>query len=414
MNAFTAVFLLFLAGSTAGLWYLATRQLAALRHHRHQVPTAFRNTVTLEDHQRAADYNSAQVRLERLDLLLGAGLLLLWTLGGGLNIIDNAWRALAWGPVATGVGVILSAFLIMGLLDLPVDLYRTFIIEQRFGFNRVTPRLYAVDTLKKAALSVAIGTPVAAVILVLMDSAGATWWWWGWGVWMSFVALMLWAYPEFIAPLFNDFKPLDDEQLRTRITGLLERSGFKSGGIFVMDGSRRSSHGNAYFTGFGAKKRIVFFDTLLASLSHKEITAVLAHELGHFKHRHVQKRLAWMALGSLAGFALLGWACGADWFFRGLGVERPSAHMALLLFLLISPSFTAVLRPLSSHWQRQHEFEADEYAARCSNPEDLIRALVKLYEENAATLTPDPCYSAYHDSHPPAPLRIRRLQSMAV
>jgi STE24 endopeptidase len=303
----------------------------------------------------------------------------------------------------------LSAMIIMSLLDLPFSLYHTFVVEQRFGFNRSTPAIFVSDLIKQAMLLFIIGGPLIALALWIMQASGGLWWLYVWAVWIAFTLIMFWAYPAIIAPLFNKFSPLEDESLRERIQALMEKCGFHSKGIFVMDGSKRSGHGNAYFTGFGSNKRIVFFDTLLESLEPAEIEAVLAHELGHFKLRHIQKRLLSTAALSLAALALLGWLAGKDWFYQGLGVSQPSAWMALLLFMLAMPVFTFFLQPLMALLSRKHEFEADAYAVRQSSGADLVHALVKMYRENASTLTPDPLYSAFHDSHPPAPVRIAHI-----
>jgi STE24 endopeptidase len=338
-------------------------------------------------------------------------LLLGWTLGGGLEWLDSSWRDAALQPLITGIAVIFSALLIMTVLDLPFSLYHTFVIEARFGFNRSTPAVFIADLLKNALLMVFIGGPVIALALWIMEASGGLWWLYLWAVWVVFTLVMFWAYPAVIAPLFNKFSPLDNEQLKQRIQALLDKCGFRSKGIFVMDGSKRSGHGNAYFTGFGGNKRIVFFDTLLESLNPTEIEAVLAHELGHFKLRHIQKRLLSTFALSLAALALLGWLAGEDWFYQGLGVSQPSPWMALLLFMLAMPVFTFFLQPLMSLLSRKHEFEADAYAVRQASGSDLIKALVKMYRENASTLTPDPLYSAFHDSHPPAPVRISHISA---
>ncbi len=411
-NGFTLAFLALLgAGTLLRLW-LAARQIRHVRAHRDRVPEAFADRIDLADHQRAADYTLARTRLGRWELLYDALLLLGWTLGGGLNLLDAAWRDLHWGPVATGTGVLLSAFLLMALLDLPFSLYATFGIEQRFGFNRTRPATFAGDLLKQMLLTLALGGPLIALVLWLMQVTGRYWWLWVWGVWTGFSLLMMWAYPAFIAPLFNRFTPLEDAGLRERIERLLARCGFTSRGIFVMDGSRRSGHGNAYFTGLGRNKRIVFFDTLLDSLEPDQIEAVLAHELGHFKRHHIRKRLITTALLSLVALAVLGWLIRNPAFFQGLGVAHPSNHMGLLLFLLLAPVAGVFLQPLASFVSRRHEFEADEFAARQTDARHLIEALVRLYRENASSLTPDPLYSAFHDSHPPAPVRVGHLHRL--
>ncbi|MEJ2685838.1 MAG: M48 family metallopeptidase [Gammaproteobacteria bacterium] len=406
MNAFTVVFVVAVGLSGLLQAWLARRHMAHIRARRNQVPEAFRDTIPLESHQKAADYTLARTRLGLVELVYGLALLLGWTLGGGLTLLDRLWLGAGLGPLATGVGVMASAFLIMGLLDLPFSAYQTFVLEQQFGFNRTRVGTFVADLLKEALLLLVIGVPLAALVLWLMAGAGSLWWVYVWAVWMGFSLLMMWAYPAFIAPLFNRFTPLQDEALENRIQTLLAKCGFRSQGIFVIDGSRRSGHGNAYFSGLGRNKRIVFFDTLLSSLEPNEIEAVLAHELGHFRLRHVQKRMVSMAIFSAAGLALLAWLMGQTWFYSGLGVDTPSTYMALLLFMLVAPTVGVFLQPLFSWLSRKHEFEADSYAASQANPKDLISALVKLYRENASTLTPDPLYSAFHDSHPPAPVRV--------
>jgi len=409
INEFTLLFLAALALMLALQWWLAQRQLHHVAAHRTAVPTAFATRISLADHQRAAAYTLARTRLARWEALYAGGLLLLWTLGGGLDLLDGLWRRADLPPLAGGVGLLLSALLLMGLLDLPLAWYRTFRLEQRFGFNHTTPATFVADLLKQALLAVLLGGPLIAVVLWLMAGAGTWWWLYVWLVWLGFGLLLLWAYPAFIAPLFNKFQPLQNAALRTRIERLLQRCGFAASGVYVMDGSRRSAHGNAYFTGLGRNKRIVFFDTLLDTLDEDEIEAVLAHELGHFHHHHVRRRMAASALFSLTGLALLGLLADAPWFYHGLGVTQPSLPMALLLFLLVVPVFTFFLHPLLTRRMRRHEFEADAFAAQQSDAAYLIRALVKLYQGNASTLTPDPLYSAFHDTHPPAPVRIAHL-----
>ncbi len=345
--------------------------------------------------------------------MVGSLLLLAWTLGGGLQFVQGIWDAMAleFDPLLIGTGFIFSVFLVSGILDMPFSIYRTFILENRYGFNSTTPARFIADLILKLALSLLLGAPIIWVILWLMRSAGDLWWLAAWGVWTGFTLLMSWAYPTLIAPLFNKFTPLENEDLRLRIQHLLDRCGFASNGIFVMDGSKRSSHGNAYFTGFGKSKRIVFFDTLLAHLDADEMEAVLAHELGHFKRRHILKGMLIMAISSMLGLALLGWLIQQPWFFNGLGVTTESNPMALLLFLMTAPIFSQFLNPLLARFQRKHEFEADDYAVEQTGAEPMISSLVKLYKENASTLTPDPLYSAFHDSHPPAPVRIAYLSN---
>ena len=409
MNLFTVVFLLALAAHTLVQLWLDARHVRHVARHRPAVPPAFENQIPLSAHQKAADYTIARTRFGMIETLIGALWLLVWTLGGGLQLVDQLWRAWGKSDLATGVAFLVSIFLLMAVLDLPAAIYRTFVIEQRFGFNRTKPATYVADLAKQSLLMLVLGVPLAALVLWLMAHAGSGWWFYVWLAWMGFSLLMLWVYPIVIAPLFNKFEPLNDSTLAARIGDLLKRTGFQSRGIFVMDGSRRSSHGNAYFTGFGRNKRIVFFDTLLKELDGGEIEAVLAHELGHFKRRHVIKRIVLMALLSLLGLAVLGWLIDKPWFYAGLGVSTPSLHAALMLFLMVAPLFTFLLQPATAWMSRQHEFEADEYAVQQADGRALVQALVKLYKENANTLTPDPLYSAYHDSHPPAPIRIAHL-----
>ena len=409
MHTFTLLFLIALAGSLALRFWLATRQLLHVRKYRDSVPDSFAGKVPLKDHHKAADYTITNTRIGMIALAYDSLLLLGWTLGGGLDWLDKNWLAAGLHPVITGVGVILSAMVIMTLLDLPFSLYHTFVIEERFGFNRSTLKVFIIDMLKNALLLAIIGVPMIALALWIMEASGGLWWFYVWAVWMAFTLVMFWAYPAVIAPLFNKFSPLDNDALKQRIQTLLDKCGFRSKGIFVMDGSKRSGHGNAYFTGFGSNKRIVFFDTLLESLSPEEIEAVLAHELGHFKLKHIQKRLLSTSALSLSALALLGWLAGQDWFYLGLGVSQPSTWMALMLFMMVLPVFTFFVQPVMSLLSRKHEFEADAYAVQQSSGADLIHALVKMYRENASTLTPDPLYSAFHDSHPPAPVRISHI-----
>ncbi len=410
---FTSVFLSFLAATLITRLWLGHRQAAHIGAHYDRVPAAFAERISLADHHRAANYSLARLRLGRVTLAWETLWLLLWTLGGGIALLDATWRGAGLGPITTGIAVIFTLALLSALLNLPFSLYQTFVIEERFGFNQTTLATWISDQFKSALLVVAIGAPLLAVILWLMSRAGASWWIYAWLIWMAFNLLMIWAYPVFIAPLFNRFTPLEDAGLRERIETLLQRCGFHSRGVFVVDGSRRSSHGNAYFTGFGRNKRIVFFDTLLESLSADEVEAVLAHELGHFKRHHIRKSLAISSLFSLGAFALLAWLMQSDWFYAGLGVEQPSTHAALILFVLILPVFGYFVSPLFSALSRKHEFEADEFAHSNSNYKALISALVNLYRDNASTLTPDPLHSMFYDSHPPASLRIDHLESLA-
>jgi len=409
MHPFSYVFIAALAAGTVLQLWLLRRQLRHVREHRDHVPERFAERVSLEQHQKAADYTLAKGATGFVELGLGLVLILGWTLGGGLDALAGLWNRLGWEPQLAGVGLFLSFSFIMAVIELPLTLWRTFRIEARFGFNRTTPRRFVLDRLLGLTLSVALGAPLIWVILTLMERAGDLWWLWAWAVWLSFVLLLSWAYPVLIAPLFNKFSPLQPGELRQRIEQLLHRCGFSSRGIFVMDGSRRSGHGNAYFTGFGRNKRIVFFDTLVEALKAEELEAVLAHELGHFKHRHLLKRLVTLALLSLLGLALLGWLMRQPWFFTGLGVGEPSKALALLLFMMVAPVFSVFFQPLGAYLSRRHEFQADAYAVSQSGSPALVQALVKLYRDNASTLTPDPIYSFFHDSHPPAPVRIAHI-----
>ncbi|HPQ94327.1 MAG: M48 family metallopeptidase [Thiothrix sp.] len=413
MQTFTLVFLLFLMASTLVQVWLSLRQKQSVQQHRTAVPDAFRDRITLEQHQKAADYTLARGRFGRVELCIGLAVLLAWTLGGGLEWLDQGWRAMGWGPLWTGTAVILSMTLIAGLIDLPSALYRTFVLETRFGFNQTSLQTFIADRAKGALLGLIIGVPLILFILWLMESAGRIWWLYAWVGLTTFSLLMTWAYPKFIAPLFNRFEPLQEGEVANRIDALLKRTGFNSKGVFVMDGSRRSAHGNAYFTGFGRNKRIVFFDTLLKHLTPAQIEAVLAHELGHFKRRHILKGMLLSMAMTFAGFAILAWLMQQGWFYTALGVSTPSTWMALILFMIASPVFTFFIAPLMARLSRRHEFEADEFAARQSSATELIAALVGLYRENASTLTPDPLYSAFYDSHPPAAIRIAHLQHCA-
>ena len=411
MNTFTTIFLITVfAGLALQLW-LAARQAEHIRGHAAAVPAAFADRISLQQHRKAANYSLARLGLERWDLALGTLVLLGWTIAGGLNWLDTAIATLGLTPPWGGVVLILATVLIGGLIDLPVSIWGTFGIEARFGFNRNTPLGFIKDKLLAVALTLVLGVPLVAVMLWLMASAGVYWWLWAWLVWMGFSLTLTWAYPIWIAPLFNKFQPLQDDSLRSRLEALLRRCGFRSNGMFIMDGSRRSSHGNAYFTGFGANKRIVFFDTLLDGLDDDEVEAVLAHELGHFKRRHVIKMLVVSALMSLLGLALLGWLSQQAWFYHGLGVERMTPALALALFMFVLPVFTVFISPLMARFSRRHEFEADDFAAEQTDPRHLISGLVKMYRDNASTLTPDPLYSAFYHSHPPAPVRIAHLSS---
>lgn len=412
MYSFTFIFIFMVVVTTGMQLWLSLRQARHVAAHRAKVPDEFADKISLAEHQKAADYTLAKGQFGRIQLLIGAVVLFLWTLGGGLEWLDTFWRSQGanWGTLAIGVAVIISFSLISGLIDLPASLYNTFVIEERFGFNKTTLKTFFTDMLKGAALSLIIGIPLILLVLWLMESAGDYWWLYAWLALTGFSILMMWAYPKFIAPIFNKFKPLEEGEVLERLNSLLKRTGFNSDGVFVMDGSKRSSHGNAYFTGFGKTKRIVFFDTLLKHLSPTQVEAVLAHELGHFKRKHVLKGMLLSISMTFIGFAILAWLMKQDWFYHALGVSHPSTYMALILFVLISPAFTFFIGPLMARWSRKHEFEADEFAARQSNAGELISALVSLYKKNAGTLTPDPLYSAFYDSHPPASIRIAHLK----
>ncbi len=394
-------------------YWLSLRQIRYVAQHRGQVPSAFAQTITLAAHQKAADYTIAKARLGLLELAIGAAVLLVWTLLGALSSLNQALLSWLGGGMLQQLALLTAFVLISALIDLPLTLYQTFVVEERFGFNKMTVKLWLLDLLKSSLMGAAIGLPVAALILWLMGAVGAWWWLWAWGVWMGFNLLLLLIYPTFIAPLFNKFVPLKDEALKARVTALMQRCGFAAKGLFVMDGSKRSAHANAYFTGFGASKRVVFYDTLLARLSAAEVDAVLAHELGHFKHKHVIKRIVLMFALSLLGFALLGWLATQAWFYTGLGVQpnlgAPNDALALLLFMLVVPVFSFFITPLFAHLSRRHEFEADVYAVAQTSGIDLATALLKLYEDNASTLTPDPVYVKFYYSHPAASERLDRI-----
>ena len=412
-NGFATLFLALLLLSLIVKTGLMRRQIRHVLACRNGVPQAFAESISLSSHQRAADYTAARMRLAMSEIAISALFVVVLTLGGGLQAIHDAWsEVFAPGSIVHGVALLSTLGVLGWLIDLPFVLIKTFVIEKRFGFNRMTPGLFAADTAREGLLAVLIGLPLLGVLLWLTAAMGSLWWLWVWAFWLSFNLLVMLIWPTFIAPLFNRFTPLADEALKARVEGLLSRCGFQSKGLFVMDGSRRSAHGNAYFTGFGASKRIVFFDTLLDKLNADEVEAVLAHELGHFRHRHIFKRLAVLAPVSLALLALLGWLIEQTWFFAGLGSTATDTATALALFFLVLPAFTFPLAPALSYWSRVHEFEADAYAAQQTHATDLVSALVKLYRDNASTLTPDPLYSRFFDSHPPAALRVARLQSL--
>jgi STE24 endopeptidase len=412
MQSFTTVFLLALMAHLVLRLWLAWRQVRFVSAYRAVVPAGFASVISPAEHARAADYAAAGERLDMVEAVYDTLVSLALTLGGGIAIA-GAWSStLAGDGVAAGTLHLLAVFAVLALIGLPFGIYRTFVLEQRFGFNRTRPGTFVADQLKGWALGLVLGGSMAACVLWIMAKAGSHWWLLGWLAWFGFSLVVTLAWPRVFAPLFNRFSPLEDASLRARIDALLERCDFRAKAVFVMDGSRRSSHGNAYFTGLGREKRIVFFDTLLGSLNPPQIESVLAHELAHFKLRHVPQRLVVGALLSLAGFALLGWLAGQDWFYAALGVPRPSDSAALLLFLVAAPAFTWLVSPLMAAWSRRHEFEADAFAATHSDARALAEALATLYKDNATTLTPDPLYSAFHDSHPPPAIRIGRLLAL--
>ena len=420
-SVFTVIFLVALAASLGIRFWLAARQIAHVRAHRDATPAAFAGRVEVAAHRKAADYTIAKQRLGIVETAVDAVVLVAITLGGGLAWLLTATEALAIAPLLRDLLLLAGVAVIGGAAALPFSGWRTFRLEERFGFNRTTLAVWLSDLVKGIAIAAVLGLPLAFVVLGLMQTAGAWWWLFAWAAWMAFQLLVLVLYPTVIAPLFNRFSPLPAGDARERIERLLTRCGFRTSGLFVMDGSKRSGHGNAYFTGFGRAKRVVFFDTLLTRLAPEEIEAVLAHELGHFRLRHVVKRVLWSAVLSLALLAMLAWLAQAPWFYGGLGIPEPALATAmsrpgaaLALFMLALPVFTFVLAPLSAAYSRRHEFEADAFAAEHASATALVAALIKLYEDNAATLTPDPLHSAFYDSHPPAAIRVARLQTLAV
>ena len=417
--ALTLAFAIALALSLVIRFWLASRQIRHVARHRSAVPAAFAGHITLAAHQKAADYTIAKTRFGLLELALGSAVLLGWTLLGGLDALNGALIDRMGGGMLQQL-VLLAAFaLISSLIDLPLTLYQTFVLEERFGFNKMTFKLWLADRFKSTLVGAAIGLPLAALVLWLMGASGHLWWLWAWCVWMGFNLLLMVVYPTVIAPLFNKFRPLEDAILKDRVTALMQRCGFSAKGLFVMDGSKRSAHANAYFTGFGAAKRVVFYDTLLSKLSPAEVDAVLAHELGHFKHKHILKRIIGMFALSLAGFALLGWLSVQGWFYTGLGVipnfhitgvaGAPNDALALLLFLLVMPVFSFFITPVFAQMSRRDEFQADAYAVAQTSGADLRTALLKLFEDNASTLTPDPVFAKFYYSHPPASERLARM-----
>jgi STE24 endopeptidase len=409
----TLAFAGFLLAGVAVKFWLASRQIRHVARHRDRVPPAFAEIVPLSAHQKAADYTVTKARLGMLELAFGAVVLLGWTLLGGLDALNQMLIAWLGSGMVQQLALVGAFILIGGLLDLPFTLYQTFVIEERFGFNKMTFKLWLSDLAKGLAIGIALGLPLIWVVLWLMGAGGDAWWLYAWAVLVVYQLFVMWIAPNFIMPLFNKFEPLQDETLKARVTRLMERCGFAAKGLFVMDGSKRSGHANAFFTGFGATKRVVFFDTLLAQLNHEQMEAVLAHELGHFKHRHIPKLMATSFAMSLVGFALLGWLSAQTWFYTGLGVRPnlsgPNDALALLLFLLAVPVFSFFISPLTARLSRKHEFEADAYAVQQTSGRDLSTALLKLYEDNASTLTPDPVFVKFYYSHPPASERLARM-----
>lgn len=417
-NIVTAAFALTLCVGLLLRMWLASRQIRHVAQHRDAVPDAFAQTVSAESHRKAADYTVTKARFGLVEMAWGAAVLLGWTLLGGLDALNGALRGWLGGGMAQQLALVAAFAILSGLLDLPAGWYQTFVIEQRFGFNKMTPGLWLADLLKGALVMALLGLPIAALVLWIMGAAGTLWWLWAWVAWMGFNLLVLLIYPTLIAPMFNKFQPLEDEALKARATELMRRCGFSARGLFVMDGSKRSAHSNAYFTGFGNSKRVVFYDTLLARLSPGEVDAVLAHELGHFRHRHIAKRIVMMFATSLLGLALLGWLSTQPAFYLGLGV-RPSITgandaLALLLFLMVVPVFSFFISPLMAASSRRHEFEADAYAVSQADGNDLKSALLKLYQDNASTLTPDPLFVRFYYSHPPASERLARIGTQGV
>jgi STE24 endopeptidase len=413
VNTFTLLFMTFLVLRAGTSFWLSKRQQQYVAAHSQTVPPEFASRVSLDEHRKAADYTNARVQFGRVELLLSLLLLLVWTLGGALDAIDRFWAGFSLPAMVTAVAVIASVAFISALAGIPTALYRTFVIEERFGFNRSNASTFWKDRLKGTLVIVLIGLPLLLLLLWFMETAGRYWWLFAWAAIALFSVVLNWVFPRVIAPLFNRFEPLEKGEVADRLQALLERAGFHSDGIYVMDGSRRSSHGNAYFTGLGKTKRVVFFDTLLQQLTPAQVEAVLAHELGHFKRLHILKGMMLSTAMSFVGFAMLAWLMQQGWFYTGLGVSEPSSYMALLLFVLVSPVFTFFISPLMAWYSRRHEFEADAFAASQADAESLASALVNLYRKNASTLTPDPLYSAFYDSHPPASIRIARLGSSA-
>jgi STE24 endopeptidase len=410
-NLFTLVFLLAILTSVVTLLWLNFRQDNAIKATFNEVPEGFKDTVSLEEHQKAGRYTQTKLLMNHFEVITSTIVLLIWTIGGGINQLDLFWRNIITdSPLVLGSAFILSIMLIASLIDLPFSIYRNFVLEQKFGFNLMTLSTFLGDLVKELLLTLIIGVPLIFTILYLMTATGGFWWIYVWFTISVFTLTMMWVYPSFIAPIFNKFHPLDNQLLRDRIDNLLQRTGFKNDGIFVMDSSKRSSHSNAYFTGLGKNKRIVFFDTLLNGMEDKEVEAILAHELGHFHHKHVRQRIISSFVFSIISLAILGYLINQSWFFYGLGTTLPSNHTALILFSFMLPVFSFFITPFSNLISRKHEFQADAFAARHTDANDLISSLVKLYRENSSSLCPDKYYSVFHDTHPSATLRIERLK----
>ena len=409
-NLFTFIFLFAILTSVLALLWLNFRQAKAINNSFNSVPKGFTESIKLEDHQKAGNYTKAKLLLNHFEIIFSTIVLLIWTLGGAMNFLDSFWGQRTLDPALMGTIFVLSIMLIASLIDLPFSIYRTFVLEQKFGFNRMSLLTFTGDLFKELLLTFVVGIPLIFGILYLMGVMGSAWWIYVWLTLSIFSLIMMWIYPTFIAPIFNKFKPLENDILNNRIDNLLQRTGFKNDGIFVMDGSKRSSHGNAYFTGLGKNKRIVFFDTLLNGMEDREVEAILAHELGHFHHKHIRQRMISSFVFSLISLALLGYLIEQSWFFFGLGISTPSDHTALVIFSLILPVFSFFITPFSNLISRKHEFQADAFAARHTDANDLISSLVKLYKENSSSLSPDKYYSAFHDTHPSATLRIKMLK----
>jgi len=414
MEFFTSIFLLFLSIYILTMLWLNFRQKKSIQNSFNVVPPSFQKDISLKDHQKAGLYSLDKLKVDNFEILFSSLLLVLWTIGGGIDLINNFWASHSHEGLSGGVFVILSIMIISSLLGLPVNYFRTFKIEEKHGFNKSTTSLFFSDYVKQIIIFTLIfGSFISFVVLWLMNYMGQYWWIYTWAFISLFSLIMIWVYPTFIAPLFNKFSPLSDKELEIKIKSLITKSGFQSNGIFVMDGSRRSSHGNAYFTGMGESKRIVFFDTLLKDMSHDEIEAILAHELGHFHHKHIRKNIVSTFLATLIGLALLGYLIDQEWFFSGLGITEVNNHNALIVFTIVAPVFTFLISPISNMLSRKHEFEADNFAATHTDAKNLISSLIKLYKENASTLTPDKIYSTFHHSHPPASERIGELLKYA-